>query len=218
MMIVGAVSCSARIASAGQVQTLPSQQNLPAPRPSVGPFGTQHHDELTIPPPSMPGAQQGTTEIPLPEVFRGCWHGTVPQVDSITPLDPNAPGTIWLTKSYTLCYKQLGYNGRWVLTFAQGAVADPSRVQDQRQAIKVKSVDGPDRAEITAYLHFRSGGVNIFDRPSGIVSVQDELAHLHCYVMPGQQVMEVRATVFVETNGRPSVNIAWHTRFYRSPT
>jgi len=28
----------------------------------------------------------------------------------------------------------------------------------------------------------------------------------------------VRAKVFVETDGKPSVNIFWHTRFFRSPS
>ncbi len=217
---VSAVVFRAALVSAGQVQTLPSQQNLPVPRPSVVPFSNQNQSqgEEIIPPPALPGSQRGTKEIPLPEVFRGCWHGTVPQVDAIVPIDPRAARTVWLTKTYTLCYKQAGYNGKWILTFAQGSVADRSRVADERQAIRVESVSGPDRAEITAYLHFRSGGVNIFGMPTGQVNVQDELAHLHCYVMPSQQEMDVRAKVFVETNGRPSVNIFWHARFYRSPS
>jgi hypothetical protein len=205
------------IATAGQVQTLPSQQNLPAPDPSLQPFTNQNPENGMTIPPTLPGGQGATREIPLPEVFHGCWRGTVPQVDSIVPLDPDAGGTVWLTKSYTLCYKQAGYAGKWVLTFAQGAVADPRQVRDQRQAIRVKSVDGPNRAEITAYLQFLSRSVNIFGVPTGIVNEMDELSHLHCYVLPDQQVMEVRATVFVETNGRPAVNIAWHTRFFRSP-
>lgn len=220
LIIVSAVVFRGALASAGQVQTLPSQQNLPAPHPSVAPFSNQNQGqgEETIPPPALPGSQGGTKEIPLPEVFRGCWHGIVSQVDAIVPIDPRAAHTIWLTKTYTLCYKQAGYNGNWVLTFAQGAVADRSRVQDQRQAIRVESVSGADRAEITAYLHFRSSGVSIFGMPTGIVNVQDELAHLHCYVMPDQQEMDVRAKVFVETDGKPSVNIFWHTRFFRSPS
>ena len=205
-------------AIAGQVQTLPSQQNLPPLAASPAPFTNQNQNrEMTIPP-TLPGSQGATREIPLPEVFRGCWRGSVAQVDAIVPLDRNAGQTIWLTKSYTLCYKQAGYAAKWVLTFAQGAVADPRQVRDQRQAIKVKSVDGPDRAEITAYLQFRAPTVTLFGMPTGIMNEQDELSQLHCQVNSDQQTMEVRATVFVETNGRPSVNIAWHTRFFRAPT
>jgi hypothetical protein len=203
---------------AGQIETLPSQQSLPplpAPRPPLVHQHQNQNQEETIPP-TLPGVQGPTREIPLPEVFRGCWQGSVPQVDSIVPLDPMAGRTIWLTKSYTLCYKQAGYNSDWVLTYAEGGVANRREVSDQRQAIKVKSVSGTDRAEITAYLHFRAPSVGLFGAPTGIVNTLDELAHLHCYVTPDQQVMEVRATVFVEQNNRPSVNIGWHTRFYRT--
>jgi hypothetical protein len=195
---------------------------------SAPPLSNQNqHQEETIPPvvkpnqgqessipPTFPGAQGSTHEVPLPEVFRGCWQGTVPRVDSIVPIDPMAGRTIWLTKAYTLCYKQTGVNGPWVLTYAEGAVANRSEVSDQRQAIKVKSVTGADRAEITAYLHFRAPSVSLFG--PGRMNTLDELSHLHCYVMPDQQVMDVRALVFIEQNGRPSVNITWHTRFYRT--
>jgi hypothetical protein len=139
----------------------------------------------------------------------------VPKVDSIDPIDPLAGRTIWLTKAYTLCYKQAGSNGKWTLTYAEGAVANRREVSDQRQAIKVKSVTGSDRAEITAYLHFRAPTMSLFGF-TGNVNTLDELSHLHCRVMPDQQTMEVRAWVFVEQNGRPSVNIMWHTRFFRT--
>jgi hypothetical protein len=205
-------------ARAGQIQTLPSQQNLPPPPASSGlpPLTNQNSQREATIPPTFPGPQGETREIPLPEVFRGCWQGSVPQVDSIVPLDPSAGRTIWLTKSYTLCYKQTGYSGKWVLTYAEGAVANRREVSDQRQSIKVKSVSGPDRAEITAYLHFRAPSVSMFGMPTGIVNTLDELSHLHCSVMPDQQMMEVRASVYVEQNGRPSVNITWHTRFFRT--
>jgi hypothetical protein len=122
---------------------------------------------------------------------------------------------IWLTKTYTLCYKQAGYNGKWQLTFAEGTVADQREVTDQRQSIKVKSVSGPNRAQLTAYLHFRTrpfvgfGGVA---RPS----VLDELAHLNCDVIAGRDLMAVSAAVFVETNGEPYANITWHTNFFHT--
>ncbi|MGH7839939.1 MAG: hypothetical protein ACREQT_00260 [Candidatus Binataceae bacterium] len=182
---------------------------------TIPPAVNPNQDQESTIPPTFPGTQGGTHEIPLPEVFRGCWQGSVPRVDSIVPIDPRAGRTIWLTKSYTLCYKQAGFNGKWLLTYAEGAVANRREVSDQRQAIKVKSVSGADRAEITAYLHFRAPTMGLFG-PTGNVNTLDELSHLHCYVMPDQQVMEVRALVFVEQNGRPSVNITWHTRFFRT--
>lgn len=164
----------------------------------------------------MPGGPgSNTREIPLPEVFRGCWAGEVPVVDSMTPLSPAATHVQWLTKSYTLCYKQIGYGDRWHLTFAESSVAERSVVSDQRQSISVKSVAGPDRAELTAYLHFRAPQLNPIGVPTGVVNTLDELTHLHCTVTPDHRAMNVRADVFVENNGESWVQITWHTRLTR---
>src|SRR5439155_7640652 len=132
--------------------------------------------------PRLPSPKGSTREIPLSHVFRGCWSGSVPAVDSLQPLSSDMGRLIWLTKTYTLCYKQAGYNGKWQLTFAEGTVADKREVTDQRQSIKVKSVSGPNRAQLTAYLHFRTRPFVSFwgvARPS----VLDELAHLNCDVI-----------------------------------
>jgi len=167
-------------------------------------------------PPVYPGPQGATREIPLPQIFRGCWRGIVPRVDRIVPLDPLAGDTIWLTKEYTLCYKQTGYAGKWQLTFAESSVAN-RLATDQRQIIRVKSVTGPDSAELTAFLHFRAPAVTLFGLP-GRMNTLDELSHLHCFVTSDQQAMNVQAMVFVETNGRPSVDIYWHAQFVREPS
>src|SRR5271170_3535190 len=86
-------------ASAGGVQVLPSQTqpSLP-PRLALPPNSSQQ--EQTIPSrPVLPLPDQGsnTREIPLPKVFRGCWRGSVPTVDSITLLQPDEPRISWLT-------------------------------------------------------------------------------------------------------------------------
>ncbi|HVC43680.1 MAG TPA: hypothetical protein VND20_02615 [Candidatus Binataceae bacterium] len=205
----------ARPASAGQVQVLPSQQ-----RPAVGnrPNLSQSQtapDQSTTIPFTPGGAGSNTREIPLPEVFRGCWTGLVSEVDSITPLSPDATHIQWLTKSYTLCYKQVGYAGKWQLTFAEGSVAERAAVSDQRQSISVKSVEGRDRAELTAYLHFRAPQVDPIGIATGTVNTLDELTHLHCAVTPDKSAMDVRATVFVENDGESWATIVWHTRFMR---
>lgn len=131
------------------------------------------------------------------------------------PLSPDSGRLIWLTKTYLLCYKQAGYNSNWQLTFAEGAVANRDEVSDQRQLIKVKSVSGPNYAELTAYLHFRTHGFAGFGgiaRPATL----DELTHLHCSVLPERNLMKVSAEVFVETNGEPYANVTWHTDFFRA--
>ena len=107
------------MARAQQVQILPSQQkpsaeDLPHDRPAP----SQSETIPTIPQhpvmPDHPGSN--IREIPLPEIFRGCWAGEVSEVDSITPLSPDAVHVRWLTKLYKLCYKQVGAGDRWHLT------------------------------------------------------------------------------------------------------
>jgi hypothetical protein len=203
---------------AGQVETLPTQQTIPLPSRPAPPLTNQsqpQENENTIPQ-QLPGSQGDTREIPLPQVFRGCWRGSVPRIDSLEPIAPQARQTIWLTKSYTLCYKQTGYNGKWQLTFAEGEVSDRQVVSDQRQVIKVKSVSGPDRAELTAYLHFRARPLTMFGMPGFGMNTLDELTHLHCYITPDDGAMNVQAAVFVENNDRPYANITWHTQFVRT--
>ena len=200
-------------ARAAQLETVPSQQIPEAP--TTPPPIMRQPGEIPSEPSRLPAPQGNTREIPLPEVFRGCWAGSVPRVDSTQPLSPDTGRLIWLTKTYTLCYKQAGYNGKWQLTFAESAVADRREVSDQRQLIKVKSVNGRDRADLTAYLHFRTHGFIGFGgiaRPSTL----DELAHLHCNVLTNGDLMAVSAAVFVETNGEPYAEVTWHTNFFRT--
>ncbi len=200
-------------APAAQIATLPSQQ-IPEVRPTPPPI-TRQPGEIPGLPGQLPAPQGNTREIPLPEVFQGCWSGSVPRIDSMQPLSPDVRRLIWLTKTYLLCYKQAGYNGKWQLTFAEGAVADRSEASDQRQFIKVKSVNGPNHAELTAYLHFRTHryvGFGGIAQPTTL----DELTHLHCNVLPERNLMTVSAEVFVETNGEPYANVTWHTNFFRA--
>jgi hypothetical protein len=196
-----------------QLETLPSQQ-IPKASTAPPPLARQPSENPNSPS-QLPAPQGNTREIPLPEVFRGCWVGSVPQIDTMQPLSPETGRLIWLTKTYTLCYKQAGYDGKWQLTFGESAVADKREVSDERQLIKVKSLSGPDRAELTAYLHFRTRGFAWFGgvaRPSTL----DELTHLHCNILPGGDLMMVRAAVFVETDGQPYANVTWHTNFFRA--
>jgi hypothetical protein len=205
---------------AGQVETLPSQQNIPLPPKETHPPLTNQNqprgNESTIPH-HLPGSQGATRDIPLPQVFRGCWRGSVPRIDTLEPLQPEAARTIWLTKSYMLCYKQTGYTGKWQLTFAEGSVNDRGQISDQRQAIKVQSVSGPDHAELIAYLHFRARPLSMFGMPGfGPANTLDELTHLHCSVTSDKAAMDVHAKVFVENNSQPYANITWRTRFVRT--
>lgn len=196
------------------VRVLPSQQKPVTPAPAE-PAAQMPHPEF-IPQPLNPGQLgSNTREIPLPQVFRGCWFGQVSAVDSIRPLSPAAGHIRWLTKTYTLCYRQKGYSGPWELTFAEGSVADSSIVSDERQVMRVKSVEGPDRVVLLSYLHFRAPQVTPFGMPTGIVNTLDELTHLHCAVNADHTAMEVRANVFIENDGKPWVEMTWRTRFVR---
>jgi hypothetical protein len=207
------------VAHAQQVQVLPSQQkpsvkNLPRDQPA--PSQSETIPTLPQQPMTPGGPGSNMREIPLPEIFRGCWSGEVAAVDSMTPLSPDATHVRWLTKLYKLCYKQISASDRWHLTFAETSVAQRSIVSDQRQSVSVKSVAGGDRAELTAYLHFRAPQLNLFDLPSGVVNTLDELTQLHCTVTPDDDAMDVRAQVFVENNGESWVQMTWHTRLLRT--
>jgi hypothetical protein len=203
---------------AQQVQVLPSQQKPPVQNLPRLPAPSQEETIPSMPSlPAIPGGQgSNMREIPLPEIFRGCWSGEVAQVDSMIPLTQNALHVQWLSKLYTLCYKQVGAGDRWHLTFAENSVAQRSMVSDQRQSISVKSVAGRDRAELTGYLHFRAPEVNLFGFRSSAVNTLDELSQLHCTVSPDRTAMYVRAEVLVENDDEPWVKITWHTRLLRT--
>jgi len=215
VLAVSLLSLAVIAASAlgAEVQTLPSQQ-VPEIRGTPPPITRQSGENLSIPP-RLPLPQNNSREIPLPEIFRGCWSGTVSAVDSVQPLRAGMGGVMWLTKRYKLCYKQVGYNGNWQLTFAEGMVTD-RRVSDQRQLIKIKSVRGPNEAELTAFLHFRTHPFVTFWSTGKGSTIVDELAQLHCEVIPGRDLMAVKAIVFVESNGEPNFDMTWHANFFRT--
>ena len=230
--LLGIVADGSQSAIAGQTQTIPSQTQpeISAPPPPItrqpgtspgNPVIPGQGNTREIPPPPAPTPVAPwpgqTREIPLPEVFRGCWTGQVADVDSIQPLRYGTGRPVWLTKSYTLCYKQVGNSDRWHLTFAESSVSDPSSdVSDQRQSIKVKSVSGPDHAELSAFLHFRAEQGNILGLLTGATQVVDELTSLDCSISPDHGVMTVYASVFVEDDNAPTFRVIWHTRFLRS--
>jgi hypothetical protein len=194
-----------------------SQQERTIPQQKIPPTSSQHEQTIPQRTPQLPAdLGSNTREIPLPKVFRGCWSGSVPAVDSIQPLQVGEPPIIWLTKLYTLCYRQTGATGKWELTFADNSVADSNRVFDQRQAIKVKAVTGSDQAELSAFLHFRAESVGLFGIPTGNLNTLDELADLHCRITADREAIEVAARVFVESNSEPYAEMTWHTRLART--
>lgn len=212
-----ALAGSPGVSLAANLEVLPSQQAPQLPVRPLSPPPMAPQQEETIPPRLPQGLGSNTREIPLPKVFRGCWSGSVPTIDSIKPLRPGEPRLIWLTKLYTLCYQQAGANGQWKLTFADSSVADTDRVSDQRQVIKVKTVSGPDQAVLSAYLHFRAPKIDPWlGMPTGEISIMDELADLHCQMTPDRDAIEVNASVFVESNSEPYAVMTWHTRLGRT--
>jgi hypothetical protein len=89
-------------------------------------------------------------------------------------------------------------------------------VSDQRQSISVKSVSGGDRAELTAYLHFRSPQITMSGEQTGVINTLDELTQLHCIVTPDRSAMNVEADVFIENNDVPWMKMTWHTHLSRT--
>src|SRR5690348_12402285 len=78
---------------AAQLETLPSQQ---IPEAAKTPSHILRQPGGTPGAPwQLPGSQHNMREIPLPEVFRGCWSGSVPRLDSMKPLSPKVGRLIW---------------------------------------------------------------------------------------------------------------------------
>ncbi|HYL60881.1 MAG TPA: hypothetical protein VEU51_18590 [Candidatus Acidoferrales bacterium] len=171
------------------------QQIRPIPAPSAN----------VIPP--LPGAQ--TLEIPLPEVFRGCWQGVVRYIDSQVQLAPPMIGG-WIPKTYRICYVQSG-RGPFKPTISEtGLIANGRAVRNARSRLEVLSTDGRTQATMRAYLHFDEDSHGLFGLFSQTGSV-DELTHMNCAIDGG--VMHVQGDMYGEWNRRPWTRVTWHADF-----
>jgi hypothetical protein len=189
-------------------QTAPTGSNaLEIPPPSPQQIRPMPAPSVNLVPPPQPGAE--TLEIPLPEVFRGCWQGVVRRIDSQTQLAPPIIGG-WIPKTYRICYVQTG-SGPFKPTISETGILRTSvSVRNARSRLDVLSTDGRTQATMRAYLHFDEDAHGLFGLLSGSGSV-DELTHMNCAIEGA--VMHVQANMYGEWNGRPWSRVTWHADF-----
>ncbi len=226
LFVIATIAIHVRLASAQQMMQVQPQLS-PAPRATLAP-PPPSNPEMQIP--AQPRQQAWTpapTPIPppprmsvplvapqpvLPPVFRGCWQGTVDNVDSIT----RAPGGhklgYWTPKIYRLCYKRVG-NGPYQLTFGETDVVATAKIKYSKGSVEIKQTDGRSYAQFRAFLHFDEyhAGRN----PGLATFTVDEVTVLECQI-DGDQ-MRVIADVDGRREDVPWFHAHWRATFVRVP-
>jgi len=178
-------------------QQVPRQQWTPAP---------------PAPPPQRVSAPIVTNQPVLPPVFRGCWQGTVYNVDSIERAPAGHKLGYWTPKTYRLCYKRVG-EGPYQLTFGQTDVVATEKIKYSRGRVEIMKTDGRSYAELRAFLHFDEfrAGFN----PAGDTFAVDEATLLECRI-DGDR-MQVIADVDGRREDQPWFRAHWRSTFARAP-
>jgi hypothetical protein len=196
---------------------------VPAPRPTHVvqqpsnpemqlPQQAPQRQYLPPPPPPPMRVPLVAAQPVLPPVFRGCWEGTVENVDSIQ----RAPGGhklgYWTPKIYRLCYKRVG-DGPYQLTFGETNVVATDKIKYSKGSVEIKQTDGRSYAELRAFLHFDEyhKGFN----PSGSTFSVDEVTMLECKI--DGDLMHVIADVNGRREDVPWFHAHWRTTFIRVP-
>ena len=183
-------------------QQMPQETWTPPPTPSPPP-----------PPPPRPiNIPMMAPQPVLPPVFRGCWQGTVEEVDSIRPQPGGHKLGYWTPKTYRLCYKQVG-NGPYQLTFGETGIVASEKIAYSKGRVEIIATDGRSFARMHAFLHFDEyhAGAN-FGRATFAV---DEATTLECQIDRDQ--MRVSANVDGRREDQPWFLAHWHTTFIRVP-
>ena len=148
----------------------------------------------------------------LPPVFRGCWQGTVEQVDEIRRLPGAHKLGYWTPKTYRLCYRRVG-NGPYDLTFGETAVVASEKIKYSRGRVTVLQTDGRTSAKLHAFLYFdeyRAGS-----GPGGPTCSVDEDTTLNCTI--DGDSMRVNAAVYGRREDQPWFRAHWHAIFNHVP-
>jgi hypothetical protein len=190
--------------------TPPDQQRGAGSALEIPPPASQHAAPISTP--VAPG-EQSTLEIPLPQVFRGCWHGVVENIDSLTMLGPPEISA-WVPKTYRICYVRTA-DGPFHPTISEAGMLDSSgQLSNVRGVLKVISTDGRTSARMRALLRFDESGRSRFGYRRKVGAVE-ELTNMDCRI--GGGVMHVEASVYGQWNGRPWCEMRWHADFANVP-
>lgn len=151
------------------------------------------------------------TQPILPAVFRGCWDGRVPYLDSIERMYGAPKVGIWTPKTYRICYRRVG-NGPFELTFSQVGVDPSMKIINPTGRMDLISTDGRDAARMRAQLHFDEYYAS--HRFENHTFAVDEETILDCAIQ-GSGAMLVRGSVFGQRDGSPWFRASWHAVFAR---
>jgi hypothetical protein len=213
----------------------PASQNgarvAPVPRATTAPLTPPSNPEMQIPQqvPQEP-AQPLWTALPtpaapppiavpmvapqpmLPTEFRGCWQGTVEEVDSIQREPGGRKVGYWTPKTYRLCYKQVG-GGPYQLTFGETDVVASAKIKYSKGRVEIVATDGRSFARMRAFLHIDEyrAGPNV----SGETFAVDEDTLLDCQIDADR--IRVSAKVDGRREDQPWFQAHWHTTFIRVP-
>ncbi len=233
-----AIGLSAAVAPAQQMlQTQPQQAPKIVPAPASTPAPPQEMPMQSQPPPPAPAPPAPPEEMPmqsqpppppapappapelavpmqlpppvLPSVFRGCWDGTVDELDWIKRM-PGAPKVgYWTPKTYRLCYRKVG-DGPFNLTFGETGVVPTEKIAFSKGRVDIVATDGRSWAKLRAFLHLDEYNRG-FNR--GATFAVDEDSTLECSI--DQDRMQVRAEVDGRREDDPWFHAHWHTTFVR---
>jgi hypothetical protein len=193
-----------------------STEEIPTLPPPPPPQAAQPPPQPPPPlPPPQPVARPSIEQLPpqqlttvLPAVFRGCWQGQVPFLDSIVRLPGAHKVGYWTPKTYRLCYRRVG-TGPFKLTFGETGIAPTEKITNARGHVDAIATDGRAWAKMRSKLHFDEyppGGVGF--SPTFAV---DESTVLDCRIAAGG--MTVRADVYGTRDGEPWFRAEWHADF-----
>jgi hypothetical protein len=207
-----AAAIAAAAAAAAVVNSLMNAQNRPQAAPTGAPAPNVIAPAPAPPPPPLapPITTQGAPV--LPAVFRGCWQGSVNQLDWIKRLPGAHKVGYWTPKTYRLCYRRVG-SGPFTLTFTETGVAPSDKIINVHGRVNALATNGRDWAKMHSDLHFDEYRVD--SGPGGDTFTVDETATLDCRIT--DNVMRVTATVYGTRDGAPWFRAHWTSRFMPTP-
>jgi len=166
--------------------------------------GAQEPSQLHSAPAEAAGVEKQVVELPLAEMFGGCWKGEVLKVDSMRTLNGWPPLGFWHPKSFTMCFERRG-SGRWEVSYSSARLetAPSPYFQQVSQSLRVLSGGDEDSLVVESRIRFRDSW-----------SVKDETMTIHLHAAP-PDALRAQAMVLVEMNGAPWMEASWHTDFRR---
>jgi hypothetical protein len=208
-----AAAIAAAAAAAAVAASIMNSQNRPQAAPTSAPRNSP-------PAPAPEAAPSAVVSTPLraqsppalPAVFRGCWQGSVNELDWIKRLPGAHRVGYWTPKTYRLCYRRVG-TGPFTLTFTETGVAPSEKIVNARGHVDALATNGRDWAKMRSNLHFDE--YQVAAGPGGDTFAVDETAMLDCRIT--SNVMHVTATVYGTRDGAPWFRAHWTARLMPAP-